>query len=82
LQKLNIWVIGSSFLIGVVFQKVNMYFGFIGGTTGCMMATIIPLACLYKLIKFTPYHQAIAVFGIIMSAILFTGAIQSLFSPV
>lgn len=65
-----------------MFQKVNMYFGFIGGTTGTLMATIIPLFCMYKLITLTDYDKGVAIFAVIMSVILFIGAIQSLFSAV
>jgi hypothetical protein len=59
-----------------------MYFGFIGGTTGTLLATIIPLLCMYKLVGLTDYDKAIAIFCIVMSLILFIGAFQSLFSSV
>lgn len=57
-----------------------MYFGFIGGTTGTLMATIIPLFCMYKLVTLTDYDKIIAIFCIAMSLILFIGAFQSLFN--
>jgi hypothetical protein len=59
-----------------------MYFGFIGGTTGVLMACIIPLACMYKLITVSDSEKGFMLYVLIMSVILFVGAIQSIFSAV
>ena len=40
----------SGTIIAIFFQKVNSYFGLLGGTAGIMMAGFIPFACYYKLI--------------------------------
>jgi hypothetical protein len=40
----------SSTLIALLFQKVNSYFGLLGGTAGVMMAGAIPAICYAKLI--------------------------------
>lgn len=40
----------SSTLIALLFQKVNSYFGLLGGTAGVMMAGAIPTICYAKLI--------------------------------
>jgi len=37
---------------------------------------------MYKLITLTDYDKGVAIFAVIMSVILFIGAIQSLFSAV
>jgi len=59
-----------------------MYFGFIGGTTGVLMAGIIPLACMIKLVPLKDYDRFVAVYVGVLSVILFCGAIFSLFSAV
>jgi amino acid permease len=40
----------SSTVIALLFQKVNSYFGLLGGTAGVMMAGAIPTICYAKLI--------------------------------
>jgi hypothetical protein len=82
LKKLNAWIVGGTFLIGILFQKVNMYYSLIGGTTGTLMAIIIPLFCMCKLNTLTDYDKAVVIFASVMSIILFTGAIQSVFNAV
>jgi hypothetical protein len=39
----------TSTAIAIGFQKVNSYFGLLGGTAGVMMAGGIPALCYYKL---------------------------------
>lgn len=69
-------------MIGILFEKVNMYYSFIGGSTGTLMAIVIPLFCMCKLNVLTDYEKAAVVFASIMSVILFVGAIQSVFNSV
>ena len=40
----------SSCGIAIAFQKVNSYFGLLGGTAGVMMAGGIPALCYWKLV--------------------------------
>lgn len=46
---LCIGLAASSCLIAIVFQKVNSYFGLLGGTAGVMMAGGIPAMCYWKM---------------------------------
>lgn len=82
LMKLNLILVGSTFLIGLVFQQVNMYFGLIGGTAGVLMAGVIPLVCGLKLLHLDNTLIAIMTFVGVMSVICFIGAIQSVIHPI
>jgi len=68
-------MIGSTFLLAIIFQKINMYFGFIGGTIGVMMACIIPLACMSKLVVMSGQDRLKAGFVALISLLLVLGAI-------
>lgn len=52
-KKMNIWLVGSSLAIALLFQNINMYFSLIGGTFGVGTAAVIPLLCAYKLVRFS-----------------------------
>ena len=75
MRTINIFLIGSTFLIGLFFQGVSMYFGLIGGTVGVMMAGGIPLICFYKLISTSDTDK------LVMGVVCFLGAMQSIFNP-
>jgi hypothetical protein len=76
---MNIWLAGSSLTIALLFENVNMYFSFIGGTLGVGTAAVIPLLCALKLITLTDEQRYISMFVVAMSVIIFAGAVQSLF---
>lgn len=80
MRTVNIFLIGSTFLIGLFFQGVSMYFGLIGGTVGVMMAGGIPLICFYKLIPLNDVDKILMAFVAIMGVICFLGAMQSIFN--
>lgn len=76
---MNIWLVTSSMIVAILFENVNMYFSFIGGTLGVGTAAVIPLICAYKLVTFSPEQRIVVWFVIVMSLIIFLGSIQSLF---
>lgn len=64
-----------------MFQRVNSYFGLLGGTAGVMMAGGIPAICYYKLkglrttnqkmlVVFMALVSVFAVFGAFLSVII------------
>jgi hypothetical protein len=72
----------SSCLIAIVFQKVNSYFGLLGGTAGVMMAGGIPAMCYWKLMKMTRnYYIILALIGVI-TILAMAGAVMSVVNPV
>lgn len=81
MKKITLLLIGSSFVVALLFQKVSMYFGLIGGTVGVMMAGGFPLACFYKLVPLSSTDMAIMVYVVIMCVLCFIGAMQSVFNP-
>lgn len=81
MRKVNIFFIGSTFLIGLFFQGVSMYFGLIGGTVGVMMAGGIPLMCFYKLIPTNDTDKLVMAYVGVMAVVCFLGAMQSIFNP-
>jgi hypothetical protein len=65
-------------LIAIVFQKVNSYFGLLGGTAGVMMAGAIPTICYCKLKGARTLNQKMIVaFMSIVSVLGGLGAILS-----
>lgn len=40
----------SGAIIAILFQKINSYFGVLGGTAGVMMTGVIPTLCYAKLV--------------------------------
>ena len=40
----------SSCIVAITFRNVNSYFGLLGGSSGVLMAGIIPAFCFWKLI--------------------------------
>lgn len=77
MKKINWAMVGTSCLISIAYQKITMYFGFIGGTIGVMMAVFIPALCMHKLVPATTTDNVLIVIGILMSIVLFIGAIDS-----
>lgn len=72
----------SSCLIAIVFQKVNSYFGLLGGTAGVMMAGGIPAMCYWKLMKMTRnYYIILTLIGVI-TILAMAGAVMSVVNPV
>ena len=71
-------LVGSTCAISMVFQKVTMYFGFIGGTMGVLMAVVIPAVCMKRIIACSPWDNALLVLALVISTFLFVGAIESL----
>jgi len=72
----------SGALIAIVFQKVNSYFGLLGGTAGVMMAGGIPAICYYKLKGLRTRNQKMLVlFMGIVSIFAMLGAFLSVISP-
>lgn len=74
---MNIWLVGSSLAVALLFENVNMYFSFLGGTLGVAAAAVIPLACAFKLLTLSNTQRYISWFVIAMSILVFLGAIQS-----
>lgn len=69
----------SSTAIAIGFQKVNSYFGLLGGTAGVMMAGGIPGLCYIKLRpKLTPVDIALLVLVGIITLLASVGAILSI----
>lgn len=72
----------SSTAIAISFQKVNSYFGLLGGTAGVMMAGGIPGLCYFKLRpKLSKGDVALLILCIIITIVAATGAILSVVSP-
>lgn len=68
----------SSTAIAIGFQKVNSYFGLLGGTAGVMMAGGIPALCYFKLrSKLTPYDIILLVLCALITILAAAGAILS-----
>ena len=81
MRTINIFLIGSTFLIGLFFQGVSMYFGLIGGRVGVVMAGGIPLICFYKLISTSDTDKLVMAYVGVMGVVCFLGAMQSIFNP-
>jgi len=72
----------SGTAIAIFFQKVNSYFGLLGGTAGVMMAGAIPAICFYKLKGLRSWkQQLIMAFMGLISVLGGFGAILSVVSP-
>lgn len=73
----------SSCLISILFQKVNSYFGLLGGTAGVMMAGGIPGLCYYNKMKKLSHTESILL-GISATVTIFAmfGAILSVVAPI
>lgn len=71
----------STLIVGIIFTKVNMYFGLIGGTLGVLMAHGIPAFCVMKLIKINDYDFKVLIFAAIMSVFCVIGAVLSVIDP-
>ncbi len=68
----------SGTAIAVFFQKVNSYFGLLGGTAGVMMAGAIPTICYVRLLGINSWKDtAIVIFMGIVSALGMFGAFLS-----
>lgn len=68
----------SSTAIAIGFQKVNSYFGLLGGTAGVMMAGGIPGLCYFKLRpKLTTSDIVLLVLCVIITVVAILGAILS-----
>jgi hypothetical protein len=80
LRWLNYVMVASTCLVGILFQQVTMYFGFIGGTMGVMMAVLIPALCMQKLVALSATDSALYCLSLVMSVLLFVGAVESLTS--
>jgi hypothetical protein len=68
----------SSTAIAIGFQKVNSYFGLLGGTAGVMMAGGIPGLCYFKLRpKLSIGDIILLILCVIITIVAATGAILS-----
>lgn len=68
----------SGTIIAIVFQKVNSYFGLLGGTAGVMMAGAIPMICYWKLLGINSKKEmAMLIFMSVISLIGILGAVLS-----
>lgn len=80
---MSIALTASSTGIALAFQKVNSYFGLLGGTAGVLMAGTIPAICYYKLIMSkdssskSGINWAKMAFCGVVTLIAFSGAILS-----
>ena len=72
----------SSTAIAIGFQKVNSYFGLLGGTAGVMMAGGIPGLCYIKLReKLTVMDKVLLVLCFLITILASVGAILSIVDP-
>ena len=77
----------SSCGIAITFQKVNSYFGLLGGTAGVLMAGTIPAICFYKILIAEGDKPkkgsdiAKLIFCGVITLVGFTGAILSVLDP-
>lgn len=72
----------SSTAIAIGFQKVNSYFGLLGGTAGVMMAGGIPGLCYFKLRgKLTGLDKVLLVLCLFITILAAAGAILSVVDP-
>jgi hypothetical protein len=67
----------TSCAIAIAFQKVNSYFGLLGGTAGVMMAGGIPSLCYWKLMNPSQKEKGMIIFMSIISVLGMIGAIMS-----
>lgn len=69
--------------ISIGFQKVNSYFGLLGGTAGVMMAGGIPAICYFKLIDKLKKKDGLLL-GISVTVTIFAmfGALLSVIAPI
>lgn len=72
----------SSCAIAIGFQKVNSYFGLLGGTAGVMMAGGIPAMCYWKLMKMDREKYVLIGFIGVITVLAMAGAVMSVVSPV
>lgn len=84
---LSIILAASSCAVAIAFQKVNSYFGLLGGTVGVFMAGTIPALCYYKLLmkddpaKRTASNIAALVFSALITVLACIGAVLSVADP-
>jgi amino acid permease len=72
----------SSTTIAITFQKVNSYFGLLGGTAGMMMAGEIPSLCYFKLKpSLTAQDKMFMVICALVTVVAGAGAILSAVNP-
>lgn len=74
-MRLNVILVGSTCIISMIFQTVTMYFGFIGGTMGVLMAVVIPAICMKQIIACSLLDNILLVVAFVISTFLFIGAI-------
>lgn len=69
----------SSTIIAITFQKVNSYFGLLGGTAGVLMSGGIPAICYFKLREKLSVTDKILLFVcVIITLLASAGAILSI----
>lgn len=72
----------SSCGIAIMFQKVNSYFGLLGGTAGVLMAGGIPAICFQRLKnKLSCWDIISLIIALLVTLVGFTGAILSVIDP-
>ena len=74
---MNIGLAASSCAIAIGFQKVNSYFGLLGGTAGVIMSGGVPALCYLKSAKIDIKGMLIVIFIGIVCLGGFLGAILS-----
>ncbi len=67
----------SSCCVAILFQKVNNYFGLLGGTAGVMMAGGTPALCYAKMMKCRRNEFIMLTFIAVMTVFAVSGAILS-----
>jgi hypothetical protein len=69
-------------VIAIFFQKINSYFGLLGGTAGVMMAGGIPMICYYKLMGLDTWKEKLIAGFMALAALMgATGAFLSIAFP-
>jgi asparagine N-glycosylation enzyme membrane subunit Stt3 len=71
----------SSCFIAILFQKVNSYFGLLGGTAGVMMAGGIPALCYVKMMKCKRNDFIMLGYIAVLTVFAVSGAILSVADP-
>ena len=72
----------SSCGIAITFQKVNSYFGLLGGTAGVLMSGTIPAICYGKLKNGLACSDIIRLILVVLVTLAgFSGAILSIIDP-
>lgn len=78
---INIGLAVSSCAIAIGFQKVNSYFGLLGGTAGVIMSGGLPALCYLKSAKMDIKGILIVIFIALVCFGGFAGAILSVVDP-